>query len=77
MGFWDCPKLNIVFQESKIPSKMANGGMSKFPHPLVNRSRQLLDDHNFLVQTLIRAFLDSTESSLSIEYNKIKFSAKM
>ena len=31
-----------------------------------------LDDHNFLVRTPIRAFLDSTESSLSIEFNKIK-----
>ena len=36
-----------------------------------------LDDHNFLVQTLIRAFLDSTESSSSLKFNKINFSAKM
>ena len=36
-----------------------------------------LDGHNFLFRTPIRAFLDSTESSLSIEFNKIKFSAKM
>ena len=36
-----------------------------------------LDDHNFLVRTPIRAFLDSTESSLSLECNKIKSSAKM
>ena len=36
-----------------------------------------LDGHNFLVRTPIRAFLDSTESSLSLEFNKIKFSAKM
>ena len=36
-----------------------------------------LDDHNFLVQTPIPAFLDSTESSSSLEFNKIKFSAKM
>ena len=36
-----------------------------------------LDGHNFFVPTPIRAFLDSTESSLSIEFNKIKFSAKM
>ena len=35
-----------------------------------------LDSHNFLVRTLIRAFLDSTEISLSIEFNKINFSAK-
>ena len=36
-----------------------------------------LNDHNFLVQTPIRAFLDSTESSLSLEFNNINFSAKM
>ena len=35
-----------------------------------------LDDHNFLVRTSIRAFLDSTKSSLSLEFNKINFSAK-
>ena len=29
-----------------------------------------LDSHNFLVRTLICAFLDSTESSLSLEFNK-------
>ena len=36
-----------------------------------------LDGHNFLVRTLICAFLDSTESSLSLEFNKIKCIAKM
>ena len=36
-----------------------------------------LDGHNFLVRTAIRAFLDSTESSLNIEFNKINFSSKM
>ena len=36
-----------------------------------------LDGHNFLVRTPIRVFLDFTESSFSIEFNKIKFSAKM
>ena len=41
MGFWDCPKQNIVFRDNKIPSKMANEGVPKFPHPLVNRPRQL------------------------------------
>ena len=32
-----------------------------------------LDDHNFLVRTPIRVFLDSTEISLSLELNKINF----
>ena len=34
------------------------------------------NDHNFLVRTPISTFLDSTESSFSLEFNKIKFSAK-
>ena len=36
-----------------------------------------LDGHNYLVRTPIFLFLDSTESSSSLEFNKIKFSAKM
>ena len=36
-----------------------------------------LDGHNFLVQTPIRVFLDSTESSSSLTFNKIKLSTKM
>ena len=36
-----------------------------------------LDGHNFLVQTPIHAFLDSTESSLSLKFNKIKCLAKI
>ena len=36
-----------------------------------------LDGHNFLVRTLICTFLDSTESSLSLEFNKMKLSANM
>ena len=35
------------------------------------------DDHSFLIQTLIRAFLDSTENSLSLKFYKMKFLAKM
>ena len=50
---------------------MENGGVPKFPHHLCKS-----DDHNFLVQTLIRGFLNSKEISLSLEFNKIKFSAK-
>ena len=36
-----------------------------------------LDGHNFLVQTPIQAFLDSTKSSSSLEFNRIKCLAKM
>ena len=34
------------------------------------------DDHNFLVRTPICTFLDSTESSLSLEFNRINILAK-
>ena len=47
-----------------------------FAHPCESAA-STLDDHNFLVRTPIRAFLDSTESSLNIEFNKINFSSKM
>ena len=36
-----------------------------------------LDDHNFLVRTPFCAFLDSTEISLSLKFNNIKFSTKI
>ena len=35
-----------------------------------------LDGHNLLVRDPIRVFLDFTESSLSLEFNKINFLAK-
>ena len=47
-----------------------------FAHPCESAA-STLDGHNFLVLTPISAFLDSTERSLSLEFNKIKFSAKM
>ena len=34
------------------------------------------DGYNFLVRTPIHAFLDSTKSSLSLEFNKMKCSTK-
>ena len=36
-----------------------------------------LNGHNFLVRTPIHTFLDSTEISSSLEFNKIKCLAKM
>ena len=45
-------------------------------HPCESAASSL-DGHNFLVRTPIRAFLDSTERSLSLKFNKIKLSAKM
>ena len=40
-------------------------------HPCESAASNL-DDHNCLVRTPIRSLLDSTESSLSLEFNKIK-----
>ena len=47
-----------------------------FSHPCESAA-STLDDHNFLVRTPIHTFLDSTKSSLSLEFNKINFLAKM
>ena len=52
------------------------GGAQIFAHPCESAT-STLDGHNFLVRTLIHAFLDSTESSSSLEFNKIKFSTKI
>ena len=49
--------------------------MPKFPHHPYESAAPNSDDHNFLVRTLICSFFDSTESSLSLEFNKMKFSA--
>ena len=52
--------------------RMENGDMFEFPY----HSCESSDGHNFPVRTPICAFLDSTESSLSIKFNKMKFLAK-
>ena len=52
------------------------GCAQTFAHPC-ELTASTLDDHNFFVRTPICAFLDSTEISLSLEFNKINFSAKM
>ena len=62
--------------ERKNPEQNDKRGYAQiFAHPCES-AVTTSDDHNFLVRTPIRAFLDSTESSLSLEFNKIKFSAK-
>ena len=50
--------------------------MPEFPHHPYKSVALTSDDHNFPVQIPICAFLDSMESSLSLEFNKMKFSAK-
>ena len=56
--------------------RMANGGMLEFSHHPCKSAMPTSDDHNFPVRTPICMFLDSTESSLSLEFNKMKCSAK-
>ena len=69
MGFQDCPRPNIVLRDGKIPSRMANRGDP------CESATSTSDGHNFLFRTPIRT-LDSTESSLSLQFNKIKCSIK-
>ena len=59
------------------PVQNGKQGGAQISAPPCESAASNLDDHNFLVRTPIRAFLDSTESSSSLQFNKIKCSAKM
>ena len=59
------------------PEHNSKGGCAQISAHPYESAASTLDDHNFFVQTPIRAFLDSTETSLSLEFNKINFSSKM
>ena len=59
------------------PEQNAKRGCAQISAHPCESAASTLDGHNFLVRTLIRAFLDSTESSSSLEFNMIKFYAKM
>ena len=61
-------------QNPELNGKRGCAQISAHPCELVVST---LDGHNFLVRTSICMFLDSTESSLSLEINKINFSAKI
>ena len=50
--------------------------MPEFPHYPCESAVSTSNDHNFPGRTLICLFLNSTESSLSLELNKMKFSVK-
>ena len=50
--------------------------MAEFPHHPCESTVLTSDDHNFPVRTPICAFLDFKESSSSLEFNKMKCSAK-
>ena len=59
------------------PEQNGKRGCAQISSPPCESAPSTLDGHNFLVRTPIRTFLDSTEISLSLEFNKIKCSAKM
>ena len=59
------------------PEQNSKRGCAQISAHPCESAMSTLDGHNFIIRTPIRAFLDSTESSSSLEFNKIKFSAKM
>ena len=78
MGFRDCPRLNSVFWDGKKnPEQNGKRGCAQISAHPCESAVSTLDGYNFLVRTPIHALLDSTESSLNIEFNKINLSAKM
>ena len=50
--------------------------MPEFPHHPCELAVPTSDGHNFSIRTPIYAFLDSTKSSVSLEFNKMKCLAK-
>ena len=56
--------------------RMENRGMPEFQHYPCESAAPTSDDHNFPVRTPIQMFLDYTESSYGVEFNKMKCSAK-
>ena len=58
------------------PGKNGKRGCAQISAHPCESAASTSEDHNFLARTPVRAFLDSTESSLSHEFNKIKFIAK-
>ena len=61
----------------KNPEQNGKRGCAQISAHPCESAASALDGHNFLVRTPICAFLDSTESLSSLEFNKIKYSAKM
>ena len=61
----------------KNPGQNGKQGCAQISAHPCESAASILDGHNFLVRTPIHAFLDSTEISLSLEFNKINCSVKM
>ena len=59
------------------PEQNSKRGCAQISAHPCESAASTLDCHNFLVRTSICTFLDFMESSSSLEFNKIKLSAKM
>ena len=49
MGFRNCPRMNTVFRDGKIPSIMVNGECAQISAHPCESALSTSDDHNFLV----------------------------
>ena len=65
-----------MFWDSENPEQNGKRGCAQISAHPCNSIASTSNDHNFLVRTPIHAFLNSTKSSLSLKFYKIKFSAK-
>ena len=74
LGLSETEHCVLIWQNPEQNDKRGCAQISAHP---CESAASTLDGHNFLVRTPIHAFLDSTESSSSLEFNKIKFSAKI
>ena len=77
MGFLGLSKIEHCVSGQQNPEQNGKRGCAQISAHPCESAASTLDDHNFLVRTPIHAFLDSTESSSSLEFNKIKCSTKM
>ena len=68
---------HCVPRQQKNPKQNGKRGCAQISAHPCESAAPTSDGHNFLVRTLICTFLDSAESSLSLKFNRIKFSAKM
>ena len=68
--------LSIVFRDNKNPEWNGKRGFAQISAYPYESAASTSDDHNFPVRTPICTFLDSTESSPSLKFNRMKCSAK-
>ena len=70
-------EIEYCISRQQNPEHNGKRGCAQISKHPCESAASTLDSHNFLVRIPIRAFLDSIEISSSLEFNKIKFSAKM